>query len=1267
MAREVCRTKQCGLAPIAGSLGAMPGAGEPKSLDQKSGGSPRYTFVRELGRGGMGQVALVFDHERKQHVAQKRVLRSDPDSLVRIKREFRAVREVLHPNLLRLYELGQDERGPFFTMQVVAGSDFCAYCRQVEEPGCGSSKPRVSGVRRMDPTELAPTLRADASETSHAAPTVVREHAQVPAPSLTRLAHVLPQLLEALAFLHAHGIVHRDLKPTNVLVTTEGVVKVLDFGILAELGEAPSGGPALGTLGYAAPEQLTGAAPSPAMDLYGLGAMLFELFSGRLPREPSSLLAYLRELDQPAPTLRSVASDAPLALAELVDALLSVDAGARPDLSRVAAALGVLPGCRAAVLSTPPAPSSRGLVGRDDEVAALSSRLSAALERPEGGGMLVLAGPTGGGKTALAEHVLEGLSRDGLLTFKGRGRSSERVAYNLLDAALDSLAVHLAAPEMAPWCGAHAPWISAVSTVFPVMASDEPPPSGIGRRESFEALFDVLAALSSSRERPGLVLFTDDLQWADDDSLSLVEHLLDSVVRGVTVLATLRDDIALGAGVRRLLRRTDVHVQPVERLDAASIAKIIERSARGASGGVSPGAMREAVAACDGRPMLAELTGAMMGHRCEAPGKSVGLSLDAVLATLDVSGRKVLATLAAADAWVDLDRLGELTDLNPGELADRSDELALMRLIRRDRSDERRSGLERAHIYHDSIRVALQASLGDDEKRAAHAAHARLILREPGASPVKLVRHLLGAGETVEAARHAERAARSAARQKAYGLAADMYEVALRHPQGDGTNLQQERASMLVQAGRYREAAEAWRHVASTHPEGQLRADARLHEAHALLAAGSLSEGHACLLASLHGLAGRPRLGKISELTSGARFLAGPRFLARRHPRVAYSDRGTRETERDFRIATMLGYFDPVAGVHFLMHALDRNRRAGLAREEAWCCYILGYFALNGTAAPGRSRLADAYLEHANRVVERLPDRDPLLEVLPVMIEGCQTMRCGAFDRAATLLDQVVQGLRDGGSAGTFEHLYTLTQCMMLDAARQDFPSLSERVGRARAAMRDVHDSALRVSIECMDMWADAFRGNLDRASEKAAVVRSLLPGDHPTIQRLVTDFLGMLPDLYLTDCRSLRVRVREALRRGRRFSPMNQWSTSTFAAIAALVEANALRAGDPDASTRRVEHFARIVDRSAVTLPGASWRARAYAADARGKRDEALGLLERAETTSLSYRQRVDAAIARYQRGRRLGDDELTRSAVRWVEQAGSAPAILREDVGLR
>src|SRR5690606_7983911 len=199
-----------------------------------------------------------------------------------------------------------------------------------------------------------------------------------------RALAALPAILDALAFLHGAGIVHCDLKPSNVLVGSGGHVTLLDFGLLARLGAEPSPG---GTPSYAAPEQWRGEKATAASDAYALGATLHHVLTGR-PRAREA-----RDGPPSWPLPSSIDPAIPLALDEVCMALLRPEPTHRPSLGWVAARLGL-----DATFARRARPLT--LVGRDDVLGVLR----AALDAP-GGDVVALVGPTGVGKSAVADAV----------------------------------------------------------------------------------------------------------------------------------------------------------------------------------------------------------------------------------------------------------------------------------------------------------------------------------------------------------------------------------------------------------------------------------------------------------------------------------------------------------------------------------------------------------------------------------------------------------------------------------------------------------------------------------------------------------------------------------------------------------------------------------------------------------------------------------------------------------------------------------------------
>ena len=222
-------------------------------------GTARFRMMRRLGAGGMGVVYEVHDRIRDEVVALKTLLRTGAEDLYRLKREFRSLADVVHPNLACLYELFVEDERCFFTMELVSGVTFVDYARST-----GS----IRGCRER----LIPALR---------------------------------QLIDGVSALHRRGKLHRDIKPSNVLVTPEGRVVILDFGLIAEL--MPDSGEASyvsgGTPAYMAPEEVSGARPSEAGDWYGIGVTLYEALTETVPfaDSPSELLLHKITIDPPAP------------------------------------------------------------------------------------------------------------------------------------------------------------------------------------------------------------------------------------------------------------------------------------------------------------------------------------------------------------------------------------------------------------------------------------------------------------------------------------------------------------------------------------------------------------------------------------------------------------------------------------------------------------------------------------------------------------------------------------------------------------------------------------------------------------------------------------------------------------------------------------------------------------------------------------------------------------------------------------------------------
>ncbi|MEW5911071.1 MAG: serine/threonine-protein kinase, partial [Thermodesulfobacteriota bacterium] len=242
----------------------------------------RFEVVRELGRGGMGQVLLVRDRLLKgQEVALKLIspeLVALPEAQERFAQEVLAARALTHPNIVKVYDLNQEAGRSFFTMEYVSGR----------------------------------SLRALLEERRAAGKLF----------SLWEAVGVVGQVLQALEHAHGQGVIHRDLKPDNVVVTGEYPgwrVKVLDFGLAKMLSPSKltSSALSMGTAYYMSPEQLSASRDvGPASDIYSVGVVLYEMLTGKIPQGRFKL---------PGDLVPGLPSD----LDEVIDKALQAEAGDR--------------------------------------------------------------------------------------------------------------------------------------------------------------------------------------------------------------------------------------------------------------------------------------------------------------------------------------------------------------------------------------------------------------------------------------------------------------------------------------------------------------------------------------------------------------------------------------------------------------------------------------------------------------------------------------------------------------------------------------------------------------------------------------------------------------------------------------------------------------------------------------------------------------------------------------------------------------------------
>jgi hypothetical protein len=488
----------------------------------------RFALARRLGGGSMGVVYEAHDRATGSRIALKTLAHGEPRFLAHLKREFRLVQSVLHPNLARLHGLFQNADTWFFTMELVDGSGYLTWVRGARA-GVVPSEPATDST-------TAPMCR----------PPVTAMPAR-PASGcvLDRLQHTLPQLGAALVALHAEGLVHRDVKPSNVLVTAEGRVVLIDFGLAHAAGDAPHGSTFAGTPAYMAPEQAGGAVTA-AADCYAVGVMLYQVLTGRLPfvGTLADLIQQKRSWSPVAPSL--LAPGVPAELEALCLGLLALDPAARPTAAEIA---GWPCGFAARPASPVRVPGIAVFVGRTRELEDIRAAAGAAAgARPA---VVVVNGESGIGKTALLREAARGFAGQRSLVLRGRCFEHEVAAYAGVDMIMDELVGHLRRLDerAAYFAPRH---ITALRQIFPTLAeipafvepeARSPAVRSHEMRLRAAGAFHELFARVATRYQ--VVISIDDAQWLTEASLVLLSSLLaaDDQIPLVLLLAVRGPDL----------------------------------------------------------------------------------------------------------------------------------------------------------------------------------------------------------------------------------------------------------------------------------------------------------------------------------------------------------------------------------------------------------------------------------------------------------------------------------------------------------------------------------------------------------------------------------------------------------------------------------------------------------------------------------------------------------------------------------------------------
>jgi tetratricopeptide (TPR) repeat protein/predicted Ser/Thr protein kinase len=726
----------------------------------------RYRILSPLGAGGMGEVFLAEDTRLERRVAIKLLPASVGEDAIareRLRREALAAAALDHPFICKVFEIGDAEGRFFIVMEYVEG------------------------------------------ETLHTS----SRRALLPMRQVIDIAHELAQALDA---AHARGVVHRDLKPANVMVTSQGHVKVLDFG-LAKHVAAPSGthmsshaiatmgagltdaGTRIGTPAYMSPEQVLGASLDARSDLFSLGVILHELATGRHP-----FLA-----DDPAGTMAAILRDPPASgsrdaeevpgLGTVIGRLLAKACAERhQDTTDLLTDIEALrsrawSSSSHAHASTSAAPIERTpFVGRDSETIELSRLLDRMLTGQ--GGLILIGGEPGVGKTRLARELMAEGRKRGCLCLTGHCYEMEGAAPFVPFVEITEQTVRLIPQAVRAAMGDLAPEIAAMVPSLRRTYADIAPlpdvPADQRRRLMFGAFLDYVQR--GTQKSPGVFLL-DDLHWADEPTLQLLVHIAPHLASmRLLVVGTYRD-VELDVGrpfaktLESLLRQRLATRIALRRLNESGVQELLVKM----GGAAPPSELTKAVfRETEGNPffieevfqhlseegLLFDANGSWRAdlrvNTIEVP-EGVRLVIGRRLERLGEAARKILTAAAIVGRTFPLDLVQAIVDYSEDEVLDAIEEAERAQLVAADATQR----IPRYGFVHELIRTTLVNALSLPRRQRLHLRIADAVERLRASSldshASMLAHHLYQAGAAADAARTARALALAGRRALAAG------------------------------------------------------------------------------------------------------------------------------------------------------------------------------------------------------------------------------------------------------------------------------------------------------------------------------------------------------------------------------------------------------------------------------------------------------------------------------------------------------------------
>ena len=536
----------------------------------------RYVLKKSLGEGGMKKVYLARDTLLDRDVALALIKNGglEEENRSRFVREAKVLGHLgQHPNIVSVYDLGQESGQLYMVTELMAGEDVEAMLGKSPE-------------RRL---------------------------------SIEQCIDIARSVCRALVVVHSRGIIHRDLKPGNVYLNTDGTVKIGDFGLAfgLDLSRMTRSGMTLGTVSYMTPEQAMGLQPTPQADLYSLGAMLYEMLTGRPPFTGDTVVSVIgQHINTPPVSPAWHRHDIPAALETLVMQLLEKNPEKRPESAgAVLEALKSIENAKAR--QEPPKANAaaedplyrRVFVGRQAELKRLQSAFDAAMSGQ--GTLMMVAGEPGIGKTALCEQLATYVTLRGGQTLVGRcyEEGSLSLPYLAFVEAMRAYVLSRDVKDLRAEIGTAAADLGRIVPEIRERLKVKLRPKKDAEEDRYRLMHAVSSFLATAAVVRPILILLEDLHDADRGTLEMLIHVSRYLAgTRILVVGTYRDvemgrSHPLSAALAELRRVSSYRRVLLRGLNADEVRRMLESIARQS---VPPGLAEAVHRQTEGNPLFAQ-------------------------------------------------------------------------------------------------------------------------------------------------------------------------------------------------------------------------------------------------------------------------------------------------------------------------------------------------------------------------------------------------------------------------------------------------------------------------------------------------------------------------------------------------------------------------------------------------------------------------------------------------------------------------------------